>query len=174
MQKRHISPWHGTAEILCCQFPDSLFISFLFGQSELYQVVHPRRGLQSHPDSRQIKSRVKGFCLRLVVCESKSDHNVYIVFLISLSNWMQPINNSSTANANLLVIQTVPDQLINETGHISCYKIACASSEDSDQPALQRRLIKVFAVRLKTRGVLGYLAKTFIWPRLCAGAHSVL
>ena len=37
----------------------------------------------------------------------------------------------------------------NESRHRISYKIACVLSEDSDQPAQSRRLIRVFAVRLK-------------------------
>ena len=37
------------------------------------------------------------------------------------------------------------------------YKIACAYSKYSDQPAHPRRLIGVFAVRLRTLLILSYL-----------------
>ena len=45
---------------------------------------------------------------------------------------------------------------IHWAGHSVSYKIACALSKDSDQPAHTLRLIKVFAVRQKTRWMLGY------------------
>ena len=45
---------------------------------------------------------------------------------------------------------------INEPGHSSFYNILCALSDGSDQPAHMRRLIRVFAVRLKRLWVIGY------------------
>ena len=46
--------------------------------------------------------------------------------------------------------------IIIEPGHSISYKIDCAPSEDSDQTARPRSLIRVFAVRMKTLWVLGY------------------
>ena len=40
------------------------------------------------------------------------------------------------------------------SGHSVCYNIVCASSEDSDQPAHPRSLIRVFAARLRRIGSL--------------------
>ena len=40
-------------------------------------------------------------------------------------------------------------------GHRISYKIACVSSDDSDQPAHPRSLIRVFAVRMRTLCILG-------------------
>ena len=44
----------------------------------------------------------------------------------------------------------------NEPGHSIPYKNACAPSEVSDKPAQMRRLIRVFAVRLKILRILSY------------------
>ena len=51
-------------------------------------------------------------------------------------------------------------------------KIACAPSEDSDQPAHPRSLIRVLAVRLKTLWILGYPRSASRKLRSdCADAH---
>ena len=44
--------------------------------------------------------------------------------------------------------------IIYEPGQGISFKIACASNEDSDQPAQMHRLIRVFAVRLNTLWIL--------------------
>ena len=48
------------------------------------------------------------------------------------------------------------NKIIIELGNIVSYKIACAPSEDSDQTARMRSLIRVFAVRLNTLWILDY------------------
>ena len=49
-----------------------------------------------------------------------------------------------------------------EPGHSISYKITCAPSEDYDQSARMRRLIRVFAVALKTLMILGYPERDLI------------
>ena len=44
----------------------------------------------------------------------------------------------------------------NEQGDSISFENACAPSEDSDQPAHPRSLIRVFAARLKTLWLFGY------------------
>ena len=61
---------------------------------------------------------------------------------------------------------------ISDPGQSISYRAACASSEDSDQPAHQRRLIWVFSVRLKTLSILGNAQSTLrrLWSDCgCAG-----
>ena len=43
-----------------------------------------------------------------------------------------------------------------EPGHSISYKTACAPSENLDQPAHPCSLIRVFAVHMYTRWILGY------------------
>ena len=45
---------------------------------------------------------------------------------------------------------------IYSPAHDKTYKMACAPSEDSDQPGLPPILIRVFAVRMKKAWVLSY------------------
>ena len=45
---------------------------------------------------------------------------------------------------------------IIEPAHDKTYKMACAPSEDSDQPGRPPSLIRVFAVRMKKAWVLSY------------------
>ena len=47
-------------------------------------------------------------------------------------------------------------KIINEPPHDKTNKMACAPSEDSDQPGHQPSLIRVFAVRMKKAWVLSY------------------
>ena len=55
----------------------------------------------------------------------------------------------------------------------SVYKIACAPSEESDQPARSRSLIRLFAVRLKTLWFLDYQQNALRRPiRLCSWYES--
>ena len=42
------------------------------------------------------------------------------------------------------------DRCLHELEQSISYKTACATNEDSGQPALPHRLIRIFAVRLKT------------------------
>ena len=48
------------------------------------------------------------------------------------------------------------DILKYEQAHDNSYKMACAPSEDSDQPGHPPSLIRVFAVRIKKALVLSY------------------
>ena len=59
--------------------------------------------------------------------------------------------------------------------------MACAPSEDSDQPGHPPSLIRVFAVRLRTRAFFMQTAKTLIrlggcpgWSESTLGAHAIL
>ena len=63
----------------------------------------------------------------------------------------------------------------NEPGHSIFYNILCALSDDSDQPAHMRRLIRVFAVRLTRLWVLGYPLDALrrLWSD-CADAQADL
>ena len=56
-------------------------------------------------------------------------------------------------------------KLINEPPHDKTNKMACAPSEDSDQPGHPPSLIRVFAVRMKKAGVLSYIlsAQQRLW-----------
>ena len=60
---------------------------------------------------------------------------------------------------------------INEPPHDKTNKMACAPSEDSDQPGHLPRLIRVFAVRMKKTWVLSYpfTVKTLIRLGRCPG-----
>ena len=60
-----------------------------------------------------------------------------------------------------------------EPGHSISYKITCAPSEDLDQPAHPRRLIRVFAFRWKTLWIFGYpqSAMRRLWSA-CADAQA--
>ena len=49
----------------------------------------------------------------------------------------------------------------NEPPHDKTNKMACAPSEDSDQPGQTPILIRVFAVRMKKAWVLGYPRRRF-------------
>ena len=72
----------------------------------------------------------------------------------------QVLHNLTTFAMSMAItsqIQGNIEENATEPGHSFICKIACASSEDSDQPAHLHRLIRVFAVRLKTLWNLGYL-----------------
>ena len=47
--------------------------------------------------------------------------------------------------------------ILTEPAHDKINKMACASSEDSDQPGHPPSLIRIFAVRMKKAWVLSYL-----------------
>ena len=49
---------------------------------------------------------------------------------------------------------------INEPVHDKTYKMAYASSEDSDQPVHPHSLIRVFVVSMKKAWILSYLLST--------------
>ena len=76
---------------------------------------------------------------------------------------------------------------INEPQHDKTYRVACAPSEDSDQPGYPPSLIRVFAVRMKEAWVHSYplsteqRAKTLIrlggcpgWSESSLGAHAIV
>ena len=58
-----------------------------------------------------------------------------------------------------------------ESGHSISYNIACATSEDSDQPVHPHRLIRVSAVHLKTLGIICYLQS--VMRRFCSDRANV-
>ena len=71
-----------------------------------------------------------------------------------------------------------------EPAHDKTYKVACAPSEDSDQPGHPPRLIGVFAVRMKKSWVLCYplsaqrrlirLSGCPGWSEFSLGAYAIL
>ena len=56
----------------------------------------------------------------------------------------------------LLILIMEESSYIFELPHDKTNKMACAPSEDSDQPGLPPSLIRVFAVRMKKAWVLSY------------------
>ena len=58
------------------------------------------------------------------------------------------------------ILLLLKQQLINEPPHDKTNKIACAPSEESDQPGHPPSLIRVFAVRMKKTWVYGYPLST--------------
>ena len=50
-------------------------------------------------------------------------------------------------NQEYIIVGNVQDPNTNEPAHDKTYKMACAHSEDSDQPGHPPSLIRVFAVR---------------------------
>ena len=57
-----------------------------------------------------------------------------------------------TGHLNSLTVECI----LNEPPHDKTNKMACAPSEDSDQPGHPPSLIRVFAVRMKKAGILTY------------------
>ena len=81
--------------------------------------------------------------------------------------------DAQNQNGLLLIDRKMGNTLrINEPPHDKTNKMACAPSEDSDQPGHPPSLIRVFAVRMKKSWVLSYplsTAKTLIRLGGCPG-----
>ena len=58
-----------------------------------------------------------------------------------------------------------------EPGHSISYKIACAPSEDSGQPAYLRKQVRIFLVRLKTLWIIDY--RDSVLRRLSSGSEVI-
>ena len=58
-----------------------------------------------------------------------------------------------------------------EPGHSISYKIACAPSEDSGQPAYLRKQVRIFLVRLKTLWIIDY--RDSVLRRLSFGSEVI-
>ena len=88
--------------------------------------------------------------------------HIIIYFGFDVSRFYLQINSMICWRIAIADLKYEPD-------HSFSYKIACAPSEDSDQPAHPRRLIWVFAV-LKTLGYPGSVpAKTLNRLHWCTG-----
>ena len=89
------------------------------------------------------------------------------ICLIGLSGWLESSLctrhkaffsrrcSYQTCNDHIHVAQDISSYQVNiyEPGHSISYKIACTISEDSDQPAYPRSLIRVVSVDMKTLGL---------------------
>ena len=72
-------------------------------------------------------------------------------------------------------------RILIEPGHSISYNIACAFSEDSNQPVYLHSLIRVFAVRLRTLWILGYpqcvhrslWSECSDWSESSLGTHAI-
>ena len=60
------------------------------------------------------------------------------------------------SNHAIKLIMIIKNINVNEPPHDKTNKVACAPSEDSDQPGHSPRLIRVIAVRMKKAWVLSY------------------
>ena len=62
-----------------------------------------------------------------------------------MKSWRQSIGKPPEAKRAMVS----PSNILFEPAHNKTYKMACAPSEDSDQPGHPPRLTRVFAVRMK-------------------------
>ena len=75
-----------------------------------------------------------------------------IIALCGCAGWFE-----SSLSAHAIFWRSAAPRRINEPAYDKTYKMACASSEDSDQPGHPSSLITVFATRMKKAWVLSYL-----------------
>ena len=84
-------------------------------------------------------------------------HTVWILCMYDKFSETESVRNSSTNTVMILSIRkTGPGNSITEPPHHKTNKMACAPSEDSDQPGHPPSLIRVFPVRMKKAQVLSY------------------
>ena len=111
------------------------------------------------------------------------------IIAVSTVNWIQDICYSSTSwyeeNTETFKDSSLKAKEANESPYDKTNKMACAPSEDSDQPEHLPSLIRVFAVCMKKAWVLSYplsaqrrLWSDWVdaqgWSESLLGAHAIL
>ena len=104
-----------------------------------------------------LKKNVSSFCKCKSYSHFFSAKNISVYAIFNDQSF-----NDTLSNDIVSFEQLGPDIyhtfIIAEPGHSISYKIACAPSEDLDQPAHWRRLIRAFAVHLVWN--IGYQQRT--------------
>ena len=113
-------------------------------------------------------------CLKNEFTEDEKCHN--------LMNWLvREASSSNPHNVNEMLTIGMSQTAEHEPLHDKTNKMACAASEDSDQPGHPPSLIRVFAVRMMKALTLSYPGKTLIrlggcpgWSESSLGAYAIL
>ena len=103
-------------------------------------------------------TRVKSLDLATTVGMLRDMENLGLLQEVEVGRWMRLQRDAQSGHGKVHVLQRCGQfplsRVTYKPAHDKTYKMACASSEDSDQPERPLSLIRVFAVRMKQAWVL--------------------